>query len=52
MIGWVAVGFIPTYAALEVGTRELAKRMSAELLQNLDSRSNKKTESEVKINGL
>jgi hypothetical protein len=25
LIGWMALGFVPRYAALEVGTRKLAK---------------------------
>jgi hypothetical protein len=32
IIGWIALGFVPTYAVLEVGTRKLAKRMSAMIL--------------------
>lgn len=50
MIAWMVLGFVPTYAALEVGTRKLAKRMSARLFLNLDSKSEGKTG--MKISGL
>lgn len=40
MIGWMALGFVPTYAALEVGTRKLARRISARLFLNLDGDEN------------
>lgn len=49
LIGWMALGFIPTYAALEVGTRKLAKKMSVRLSINRDSQSNGKKE--MNING-
>ena len=29
MIGWISLGFVPTYIALEVGSRKLARRVSA-----------------------
>jgi hypothetical protein len=44
LIGWMALGFVPTYAALEVGTRKLARRMSAKLSMYRDSQSKVKTE--------
>lgn len=44
------MGFLPTYAALEVFTKRLAKRMSSRLNLNLDSENNGKME--MKINGL
>jgi hypothetical protein len=47
LMGWMALGFIPTYAALEVGTRKLAKRMSAKLSQNRDSQSKGKKEMNI-----
>ena len=50
MIAWMVLGFVTTYAALEVGTRKLAKRMSARLFLNLDSKSEGKTG--MKISGL
>ncbi len=50
MTGWIAVGFIPTYAVLEVGTRKVAKRMSARPFLNLDSKCERKTG--MKIIGL
>ena len=40
MIGWMVLGFVPTYAAVGVGTRKLAKRMSARLFLNLDEDEN------------
>ena len=43
LMGWMALGFIPTYAALEVGTRKLAKKVSSRLLINLDSETKRKT---------
>ena len=50
MIGWLAVGFVPTYAAHEVATCKLAKRMSVRLFLNLDSKNEGKTG--MKISGL
>jgi hypothetical protein len=50
LMGWMALGFIPTYAALEVGTRKLAKRMSAKISINRDSHNKGKTG--MKINGI
>jgi hypothetical protein len=50
MIGWMALGFIPTYGALEIVTHKLAKRMSARLFLNLDSKSKGRTK--MKIRGL
>lgn len=50
MIGLIALGFIPTYAALEVGTRKLAKRMSVSVFLDRDSKSS--GNKEMKINGL
>jgi hypothetical protein len=50
LIGWMALGFVPTYAALEVGSRKLARRMSAKLSLNRDSQSKGKTE--MKFSGL
>ncbi len=50
MIGYIALGFIPTYAALELGTRKLAKRMSASVFLDRDSKNKGKTV--MKINGL
>ena len=50
MIGWMVLGFVPTYAAVGVGTRKLANRMSARLFLNLDSKSEGKTR--MKISGL
>jgi len=50
MIGWMALGFIPTYGALEIATHKLAKRMSARLFLNLDSKS--KGWTKMKISGL
>jgi hypothetical protein len=35
MIGWISLGFVPSYIALEVGTRKLARKMSAKQLLNL-----------------
>jgi hypothetical protein len=35
MIGWISLGFVPSYIALEIGTRKLARRISAKLLLNL-----------------
>jgi hypothetical protein len=29
MVGWISLGFIPIYVALEVGSRKLARRISA-----------------------
>ena len=29
MVGWISVGFIPSYVTLEVGSRTLARRISA-----------------------
>jgi hypothetical protein len=49
-IGWMALGFVPTYAALEVGTRKLAKRMTAKLSINRESQS--KGKMEMKPSGL
>ncbi len=28
-VGWISLGFIPSYVALEVGSRKLARRISA-----------------------
>jgi hypothetical protein len=39
MIGWISLGFVPSYLALEVGTRKLARRISAKLF--LNQRGNK-----------
>jgi hypothetical protein len=47
MMGWMALGFVPTFAALEVGTRKLAKRMSGKLSLNRDSKN-----TEMKMSGL
>jgi hypothetical protein len=32
MIRWTLLGFIPTYAGLEIGSRKLARRMSTKPL--------------------
>jgi hypothetical protein len=37
MNGWISLGFIPSYIVLETGSRELAKRISANPLINLRS---------------
>jgi hypothetical protein len=29
MVGWISLGFIPSYVALEVGSRKPARRISA-----------------------
>ena len=50
LIGWMALGFVTNYGALEVGTRKLAKKMSAKLPLNRDSQSKGKTE--MKFSGL
>lgn len=51
MIGWVAVGFIPTYLVLEAWTRNLAKKMSSRPFINVDFENKRKTE-EMKVSGL
>ena len=38
MFGWIALGFVPMYLALEVGTRKLARRMTERLFPKSDSR--------------
>jgi hypothetical protein len=50
MIGWMASGFVPTYIVLEVGTRELVKRLSARLYLNTLNES--KGKKELRITGL
>jgi hypothetical protein len=35
MIGWISLGFVPTYVGLEVGSRKLARRISAKPLLNV-----------------
>jgi hypothetical protein len=32
MVGWISLGFIPMYVALEVGSRQLTKRIPARQL--------------------
>jgi hypothetical protein len=34
-IGWISLGFIPTYAGLEVGSRKLTRRKTPKLLLNV-----------------
>jgi len=38
MIGWISLGFVPSYIALEVGTRKMARGISAKLLLDLGSK--------------
>jgi len=38
MIGWISLGFVPSYVALEVGTRKMARRISAKLWLELGSK--------------
>jgi hypothetical protein len=35
MIGWISLGFVPTYVGLEVASRKLARRISAKPLLNV-----------------
>lgn len=35
MIGWISLGFVPSYIVLEVGSRKLARGIYAKLLLNL-----------------
>jgi hypothetical protein len=35
MIGWISLGFVPTYVGLEVGSRKLARRITPKLLLNV-----------------
>jgi hypothetical protein len=35
MIGWISLGFIPTYVGLEVASHKPARRISAKPLLNL-----------------
>ena len=37
MVGWISLGFIPSYVALEVGSRKLARRISARQLLTVGS---------------
>jgi hypothetical protein len=37
MIGWISLGFVPSYIVLELGSSQLARRISAKPLLNLRS---------------
>ena len=50
LIGWTALGFLPTYVALELGTRKLANRMPKGLF--IKTGSKRGGNKEMKINGL
>jgi hypothetical protein len=38
-IGWISLGFVPTYVGLEVASHKLARRIPAKPLLNLGGKS-------------
>lgn len=44
MIGWISLGFVPSYIVLEVGSRKLARRGITKLYEDSQLKLNDKTE--------